>query len=104
MQVFFDGPRELQVPYLSKKDQRSSWCPGTVQNPLTNGGKAYHERKAIINPNVEKKNVLPYGLKGLRIGIDWAFLFVGLIAGAFQSKLTFILVVFSSDILSDGKM
>jgi hypothetical protein len=49
---------------------------------LTSGGNAYHERKAIINPNQAKKKTLPYLLMGLRIGIDRAFLLTGLISGA----------------------
>lgn len=47
-----------------------------------------------MNPKVEKKNVLPYGSKGLRIGIDWALLFVGLMDGAFHSKFNLIVALF----------
>jgi hypothetical protein len=46
------------------------------------GGKAYHDQKAIMKPNQEKKNTLPYMLKGLRAGIDLAFLLTGFTNGA----------------------
>lgn len=48
------------------------------------GGKAYHDQKAIMKPNHEKKKTRPYLLKGLRIGIVSAFLLTGLTRGAFQ--------------------
>lgn len=40
---------------------------------LTNGGNAYHERKATMKPTHEKKNTRPYWSNGFRIGIDLAF-------------------------------
>jgi hypothetical protein len=42
----------------------------------------YHERKAIMKPDQEKKNVRPYLLSGLRIGIERAFLLIGFTCGA----------------------
>jgi len=50
----------------------------------SSGGNAYHDKKAIMNPKVEKKNVRPYLSTGLRIGILLAFPFIGLTSGAFQ--------------------
>lgn len=52
--------------------------------PRTSGGNAYHERNAIINPNVEKKKVRPYMLIGFKTGIDRALWLAGFIAGADQ--------------------
>lgn len=49
------------------------------------GGKAYHDQKAIMKPNHEKKNTLPYLLNGLSIGMDLAFLLTGFTSGAFHS-------------------
>lgn len=46
------------------------------------GGNAYHDRKAIMKPNQEKKNVRPYLSTGLRTGMERAFLLIGLISGA----------------------
>lgn len=43
------------------------------------------DQKAIKKPHQEKKNTLPYLLKGLRTGIDRAFPLTGLISGACQS-------------------
>jgi hypothetical protein len=40
-----------------------------------------------MKPNVEKKNVRPYGSIGLSTGTDRAFLLTGLMAGAFQRTL-----------------
>lgn len=48
------------------------------------GGTAYHDQKAIMKPNHEKKKTLPYLLNGLRIGIDRALPLTGLISGACQ--------------------
>jgi hypothetical protein len=44
----------------------------------------YHERNAIMKPNHEKKNTLPYMLIGLKAGIDLAFLDTGLTSGALK--------------------
>src|SRR5579871_769248 len=49
---------------------------------LRSGGKAYHDQNAIMKPNHEKKNTLPYMLKGLSAGIDSAFKLIGLTFGA----------------------
>lgn len=49
------------------------------------GGKAYHDQKAIMKPNQEKKNTRPYMLIGLSIGIDLAFLLTGFTNGACHS-------------------
>jgi hypothetical protein len=49
------------------------------------GGKAYHDQKAIMKPNQEKKNTLPYMLKGFRAGMDLAFLLTGFTIGACHS-------------------
>jgi hypothetical protein len=40
-----------------------------------------------MKPNVEKKNVRPYGSTGLSTGTDRAFLLTGFMAGAFQRTL-----------------
>lgn len=92
MKIFLDGFGELI--YVSTAYQKESRCLR-----LTNGGKAYHERNAIINPKVEKKNVLPYLSKGLKIGTESAFLFTGLTLGAFQRILTPIVVMLMLRIL-----
>lgn len=52
---------------------------------LTKGGKAYHDRNAIMKPNVEKKKVRPYLLTGLNTGTERALWFNGLTFGAFHS-------------------
>lgn len=44
----------------------------------------YQDKKATKKPNHEKKKVRPYLLMGLRIGIDLAFLVMGLTSGASQ--------------------
>lgn len=70
----------------------------------TNGGNAYlsllerhqhcksgythHDQNAMKNPRYEKKNTLPYLFTGLKIGIDFAFLLIGLISGALHSCLS----------------
>jgi hypothetical protein len=45
----------------------------------------YHDRKAIRKPNQEKKKVRPYLLMGLRMGMDRAFLLIGLVSGALHN-------------------
>lgn len=57
----------MKVVFVSKI---ASIVPSIFVFYLTNGGNAYQDRNAIINPKVEKKNVLPCGSKGLRMGID----------------------------------
>lgn len=49
---------------------------------LRSGGKAYHDQNAIMKPNHEKKNTLPYMLIGLKAGMDSAFKLTGLTFGA----------------------
>jgi len=49
---------------------------------LRSGGKAYHDQNAIMKPNHEKKNTLPYMLIGLSAGMDSAFKLTGLNFGA----------------------
>jgi hypothetical protein len=45
----------------------------------------YHDQKAIMKPNHEKKNVRPYVVEiGLKKGIDRAFWLTGLTSGARQ--------------------
>lgn len=44
----------------------------------------YHAKKAIMNPNQEKKYTLPYLLKGFNIGMDLALPLTGFISGAFH--------------------
>lgn len=45
----------------------------------------YHDQKAIMNPNQEKKNVRPYVVEiGLKKGIERAFWLTGLTSGARQ--------------------
>jgi hypothetical protein len=46
---------------------------------------SYQLQKAMKNPNHEKKNTLPYWLMGFSIGMDLAFLLMGLMTGAVQS-------------------
>ena len=46
--------------------------------------RAYQERKAIKNPNHEKKKTLPYLLNGFKAGMDFAFLLIGLTSGALK--------------------
>ena len=49
---------------------------------LRSGGKAYHDQNAIMKPNHEKKNTLPYMLIGLSAGMDSAFKLTGFNFGA----------------------
>jgi len=49
---------------------------------VNSGGKAYHDRNAIMNPDQEKKNVRPYLFNGLRIGIERALRLIGFTSGA----------------------
>jgi hypothetical protein len=44
-----------------------------------------HSQNAIMKPNQEKKNTLPYMLIGLSAGIEVAFLLMGFTNGAFHS-------------------
>lgn len=67
MQVRFDGFCELDYK-LRQKNQ--IYDIPSILFSLTNGGNAYQDRNAIMNPNVEKKNVRPCGSNGLRMGID----------------------------------
>jgi len=52
---------------------------------LTSGVHAYHDMNAIINPIVEKKNVLPYIFRGFSAGTDCALWLMGLTFGAVHS-------------------
>lgn len=58
----------------------------------SSGVHAYHDMNAIINPTVEKKNVLPYKFSGFSAGTDCALWLMGLTFGAAQS--TDIAIVF----------
>jgi len=52
---------------------------------LTSGVHAYQDMNAIINPIVEKKNVLPYTFMGFNTGTDCALWLMGLTFGAVHS-------------------
>jgi hypothetical protein len=59
---------------------------GGVQEDVI-GNVPYHDQNAIMNPNQEKKKTRPYTLvTGLRNGMDWAFLLMGLMAGDRQRR------------------
>ena len=56
---------------------------------MTNGSYGditYQDKKAIMKPNQEKKNTRPYTVMGLSIGIDRAFLLIGLTSGVAQRR------------------
>jgi hypothetical protein len=45
---------------------------------------AYHDQNAMKKPNHEKKKTRPYLLKGLKKGMERAFLLMGLTSGSFH--------------------
>lgn len=53
---------------------------------LTSGGKAYHDRNAIMKPSHEKKNTRPYLSAGLRMGTERALWLRGLSSGAWTRR------------------